>query len=225
MAVIKSNPSKMMMLYIATIAAIAVSPLLFEPAVTGAYGTISWIGWIMGHRDCTEELDDGSVYQGGCNRDGQRHGWSFYRDVHGNVYVGGFINGEKHGEGTEILKDGSFYHGELKQGKQHGWGFYRDKNGNVYKGYFNNGEKHGPGVYKYANGDIYQGIFKRDKEHGYGIYVQDDVFYYCGKWNRGKLTAASKTRTSRGIFFESLAFYFRTNEGQLSLHEGDFFFI
>lgn len=170
---------------------------------------------IQGQRDCSEEFDEGSFYQGGCNGDGQWHGFGFHRDTIGNFYVGEFINGEKHGEGTKILKDGCFYHGEFKEGKQHGRGFYRDENGNLYKGYFDNDEKHGPGSYKYANGDFHQGFFKRgkkhdsfgiykyknraatygggfkdDKKHGYGVYIQEGGFY-CGKWEFGKLIAAS----------------------------------
>ncbi len=216
----KSNQSnkKMMkiQLFIATIA-IIIAILLNE-----AYSNIRWIDRIL--LDCSEELDEGSFYQGKCNIDGQRQGYGVHRDKNGNSYVGEFINGEKHGEGTEILKDGSFYHGELKEGKQHGRGFYRDGNGNVYKGYFDNGEKHGMGSYKYANGDSYEGTFRRGKKHGlegiyryknraaiyvggfeddemhddYGAYIQEDGFFYLGKWNHGKLVAAfcRKTRSS-----------------------------
>lgn len=126
----------MILLYIAAIAAIAidVSLLQFQP-------TASWIGWIMGHRDCSEELDDGSFYQGGCNRDGQWHGLSVYGDVNdGNLYVGQFKEGEMHGIGSFFRKDGYGYQGEFKVGKQNGHGIAIFPSGRVYIGTWKDGE-------------------------------------------------------------------------------------
>lgn len=48
------------------------------------------------------------------------------------LYVGGFLNGLKHGRGRLL-----------------------DKDGNLYEGQFEGGQKHGQGRIVFANGDLY----------------------------------------------------------------------
>lgn len=67
----------------------------------------------------------------------------------GDVYVGEFFKGKKHGNGRYIYSNGDVYEGEYFKNKRHGKGIYRFSNGSVYEGEFQDNLKSGRGIYKY----------------------------------------------------------------------------
>ena len=81
--------------------------------------------------------------QVGCVEGGCRDGVGAYRFPTGDVYRGGFRNGQPHGTGRYEYTDGT-----------------------TYEGQFFEGVREGRGMFRYANGDVYVGEWKNDKAHG-----------------------------------------------------------
>lgn len=80
------------------------------------------------------------------NGDTDNRSWS-----HGDKYVGYFLNGQMHGQGT-----------------------YYYVNGNSYTGSFSNGNMHGHGTFRYKSGKTYIGSFKKNLRHGKGILIDSN---------------------------------------------------
>ena len=63
------------------------------------------------------------------------NGYGTYRiGGYGYEYVGGFKNGEFHGQGTETGANGTKYVGEFKDGRYHGQGTFTHADGTVVVG-------------------------------------------------------------------------------------------
>ena len=58
--------------------------------------------------------------------------------IDGNTYVGGWKNGELHGQGTMTTAAGNTYAGEWKNNKMHGQGTHTWPDGTVKKGIWKN---------------------------------------------------------------------------------------
>ena len=59
------------------------------------------------------------------------------------------------------FNNGNLYIGEFKEGKRHGLGVFTYKNGNKYVGDFLDGNMHGQGTFTYPNGDKRVGVWER----------------------------------------------------------------
>jgi hypothetical protein len=133
-------------------------------------------------------------------------------------YVGEWMNGKKHGQGTYTEKWGDTYVGQWKNGKEHGQGTYTDAgNDDIYVGQWKNGKKHGQGTYTYGDaktfkgvlrvsftgGDIYEGQWKDGKKHGQGTYTPGEEYskkwpMYVGQWKNGKQHGQGTLKWSNG---------------------------
>ena len=100
-------------------------------------------------------------------------------------YVGGFKNGEPHGQGTFTFSDGSKYYGEWKNGKGSGNGTKTWKDGRKYSGKFENDEPHGLGTIIYSDGSKYVGEWKNGKRHGKGTLTYPGGETYIGRFAAG----------------------------------------
>ena len=60
-------------------------------------------------------------------------------------YEGGFLNGERHGEGVEVKKDVYSYKGQWLQNMYHGYGKL-ELDTTVYEGMFSRNRYHGKGI-------------------------------------------------------------------------------
>lgn len=84
----------------------------------------------------------------------------------GKFYMGGWKagqpgEGEKHGEGLEIIPEKYIYKGQFLNGKKNGTGILKLANGNLYDGQWIDGLKNGRGVYlDAATRVIYSGEWK-----------------------------------------------------------------
>ena len=69
----------------------------------------------------------------------------------GDVYEGGFHDGDFQGNGKYFWSEGSRYEGEWRNGKKHGHGifYYSSRSGayNSYEGGWENNKEHGPGFF------------------------------------------------------------------------------
>lgn len=72
----------------------------------------------------------------------------------GNVYIGGFVNNKKHG-------NGQYYWFNLSPPNKAGAEYVE-----YYDGHWWGGLPDGKGSYQKANGDIYDGNFKNGLKHG-----------------------------------------------------------
>ncbi len=91
---------------------------------------------------------------------GKRHGsgQATYRD--GTVYVGGFVDGQRSGQGHIKMKDGFEYAGKWRTGEIHGKGTATYSNGDVYIGNFTEGRRQGDGTMRYATGVVVSGTWE-----------------------------------------------------------------
>ena len=84
------------------------------------------------------------------------------------------------GIGYVIWRNGSYYHGELRNGVRNGKGMYVDP----------------------SSGDSYDGEWKCDKYHGTGIFVSASVGTYEGKWKNNMYHGKGKLMTESGDVYE-----------------------
>lgn len=68
--------------------------------------------------------EDGAVYRGEQNAEGQKHGVGRYTWKDGSFYDGEWKNGERDGVGMYTYPSGGVYEGEWKDSKPHGKGNY-----------------------------------------------------------------------------------------------------
>jgi hypothetical protein len=106
--------------------------------------------------------------------DGQTHHcvlWHFS----GKFYMGGWRageagEGEKEGEGLELVPTKHLYKGQFLAGKRHGSGIFKQSNGNIYDGQWADGLKSGRGVYlDAATRVLYSGEWREGRKEGQGF--------------------------------------------------------
>ena len=93
----------------------------------------------------------------------KRQGKFRYEYTNGDLFVGEYKDGLRHGHGTYSYSKGDKYVGEYKNNNQHGQGSYTYVKGDKYLGEFKYNVRNGQGKYTYADGTITEGIFKDGK--------------------------------------------------------------
>ena len=102
------------------------------------------------------------------------------------TYVGEWMHGKRHGQGTLTFASGNKYVGEFKDGKRHGYGTYSFVNGNKYIGEFSEDLFSGQGTMTYTGGDKYVGEWKNGVANGQGTYTFEDGTVQSGIWVNGE---------------------------------------
>jgi len=118
------------------------------------------------------------------------HGSGVIRYDNGDVYIGSFKSGQRHGKGELTFKNGrGFYKGQFENDYISGYGkfdygdlFPKIRN-DYYIGQFKDGKKHGKGKYYYSCGDTFEGIFENDKNNS----VYSGEFFQGAKHGPGTL--------------------------------------
>ena len=88
----------------------------------------------------------------------------FYFDD-GEYYIGQFLNGLRHGNGTLYYRNGNVqYEGEFINDKAEGDGRFIDEEGNQYIGKFLDGKRNGEGIIIDKNGYVVKNKKFSDKE-------------------------------------------------------------
>ena len=80
--------------------------------------------------------------------------------VEGDVYIGNFVDDQRHGQGTLIFPDGEKYIGEFLYDEKNGYGTNIFSNGDVYMGDWKNDKYHGKGTITYTDGTVKAGIWE-----------------------------------------------------------------
>lgn len=99
-----------------------------------------------GHR-----YDDGSVYIGSWNSEGNRQGEGHLLFPDGTRYDGYFEDGLFNGLGVLIFTDGARYEGEFFQGWFHGYGVFWRVDGTRHEGEFRGGNICGLGLTTFSD--------------------------------------------------------------------------
>ena len=127
--------------------------------------------------------------------DGKFHGEGTLKLITEDLtYIGQWVKGKRSGYGTEIdNKNGYEYFGEWIDDHIHGYGVVRYNSGAEYKGTFVKGKRHGDGEFTYASGDKYIGQFRSNLFSGNGeiVYVSGNRF--VGYFKNGLKYGKGKT--------------------------------
>jgi hypothetical protein len=95
-------------------------------------------------------------------------------------YVGEWVDGELHGQGSIAWTYGGRYEGSFINGTRTGYGVYHCVDGSKCMGQWVDGMMNGEGVCQYIDGTRYEGTFKNHAQHGNGTYyMADGTKYVC----------------------------------------------
>ena len=98
-------------------------------------------------------------YEGTVDDDGQPDGEGELDYINGDMYVGQFRHGLRHGVGTLVVPQQT-----------------------MYIGMFVDGDRSGVGRWENIDGDWYYGQWKDDKRNGFGVAYMRDFGYTLGRW-------------------------------------------
>lgn len=119
---------------------------------------------------------DGSIYVGNYKNGDWSYG-SYYEATTGNGYTGDFQGGKRHGTGTFLWADGSFYDGKWEDDLPNGYGILYDAVENIqYKGNFTDGKREGSFTIEDFN-------INKTYHANYDDDVYMDSNYYINKYN------------------------------------------
>jgi len=149
----------------------------------------------------SQKFTDGSRYYGDFV-DGKRHGKGTNYFADGAQYDGDFKNGYMNGYGVMVYADGEKYEGEWADGKKNGQGTYFYKNGEKYVGHFVDGKWNGFGTYTFANGNRVEGEFRDGKQHGRGKEIFTDGEVFEGIFANGKRCGYGVYHYNNGTRYE-----------------------
>lgn len=94
------------------------------------------------------------------------------------MYIGSVnIEGERHGYGQLIQKNGIKIEGFWKEGTLVGWGRVTDEGGQFFEGYFIRGKINGKGIKKNLEGYNYNGEFFLGMKEGFGKEENNKIIY------------------------------------------------
>ena len=114
----------------------------------------------------------------------------FYSLINESLYIGSVnLEGERHGYGKLIQKNGNQYEGFWREGVLEGWARITDEEGSIIEGYFIDGKINGKGFKKNLEGDFYEGTFFKGMKEGLGKEENKKIKYQgeyhknlkCGK--------------------------------------------
>jgi hypothetical protein len=96
-------------------------------------------------------------------------------DSNGDVYIGEWINGQRHGQGRLLTADGGLMEGHWEKGLLHGKARDVHPSGDMYEGDYFKGMKQGFGRFEDLHrNNSYEGMWLNDKKHGKGIEQIED---------------------------------------------------
>jgi len=136
----------------------------------------------------------------------------------GDVYIGVFKNGKKHGRGKLVLADGLEYEGEFEHDEFQGEGTLQTPEGDIYKGNFVNGLIQGKGKKTFKDGTTYDGDWKQNKRCGQGKqFFASDQTTYEGSWKADVIEGFGVMTTENERYEGEFKAGLREGQGRLTL--------
>lgn len=180
------------------------------------YGTYAWDSgtvysgeWYEGERyGIGFSLFGNTVHYGNYSGEPNGHGTTIVTDslsylagaVGSRVYVGDFVEGTPHGQGTLYGHDGTLlYNGEFERGVPVGtyptqenytpyrWSYESLPGGDSYEGETLRGVREGFGIYRWADGSMWFGYWEDGLREGEGLYINANGAMVAGIWSYGEL--------------------------------------
>ncbi len=132
--------------------------------------------------------------------------------IDGANYIGTIYNGQPSGRGRITSVDLT-YEGDFLEGKKHGKGTQTETNGTSYEGSWSKNMYHGVGCLKSLN-SMYTGNFHTGTFHGVGTIEKDSGTKYSGQWCHGVYHGEGDLITPEGHFFGNFCYGLRHGKGQ-----------
>eukprot|EP00934_Nitzschia_sp_Nitz4_P009152 Nitzschia sp. Nitz4//scaffold215_size37433//24684//26555//NITZ4_007754-RA/size37433-processed-gene-0.51-mRNA-1//-1//CDS//3329542160//9142//frame0 len=129
------------------------------------------------------------------------HGTGTMRWATGDIYTGGFRNGQLHGQGEILYANGDVFEGTFEEDMRHGLGYYRwKKDGRTYRGLYEDNRPHDPkGCMEWVDGSSYVGQFKDGTRTGKGTMTSPSSgMKYVGQFVNGKYEGMGKMTYPNG---------------------------
>ncbi len=149
----------------------------------------------------TKEYDDGSIYIGQF-LNGKQHGNGTYKLPNGYIYSGEWIGGVIEGMGRATYPNGSVYEGIFINGRPEGKGKMYYTNGTTFEGDWLYGRPANNGVVIYKNGSRYEGQFANQFRSGFGVMVFENGTRYEGNWDNDVGQGNAKITYSNNAVYE-----------------------
>ena len=138
------------------------------------------------------------------NHDSDRFGVKQSRN--GEKYIGEMKKDQQHGIGFLHFSETDpseavFYFGQQEDGQLHGWGAIMYRNGYMYFGQFKEGKAHGKGLCHGSDESLYYGDFAEGCMEGQGMWLLSDGRVYTGEMRGNEIGGRGKMR-ERGREYE-----------------------
>jgi hypothetical protein len=144
---------------------------------------------------------DGGMYIGEFMNN-ERHGYGKYEDVDCSIYEGLYSDGKRHGRGKLIFPDGGVYDGQFIDDDIRGHGRLRHVDGNVYEGQFIGGVMNGHGKFLWADGCVHKGEYLNGQKNGHGKYTHTNGDVFIGNYKDNKRDGKGRITYSNGDVFD-----------------------
>jgi len=141
--------------------------------------------------------DENSTYEG-LFLDGKKHGYGTETFASGRQYLGDWSMDLFHGTGVLHMENGSYYEGSFNMGTYHGYGHCTHSESS-YEGHWHHGTYHGQGTHTTIRG-TFQGQFYFNMRCGQGIFTDRKGNTYKGSWHQGYREGKGVYTTADSIY-------------------------
>jgi len=128
--------------------------------------------------------NEGHVFLGNWENDTQTSG--ILKHSNGDVYIGAFRNGRRHGEGVMIYANNEIYLGEWRNDIRNGTGFYFHLHDVTFLGLWVDNVRNGEGISMWADGSTFEGYWVNGSVNGEGIHSFANGRYHICNWVDGE---------------------------------------
>ena len=139
-----------------------------------------------------KELNNGNIYHGQWNVDGEMEGYGIYIIKDKNIVTEGIWKKGKMIYGRIFFPNYDIYEGEIENSIPNGSGIFYFANNEIYKGHFLNGEINGRGTFIYSDKSFYCGDIKNEIFNGEGSMKWNDGTEYHGSFKNSYLNGKGK---------------------------------
>lgn len=108
------------------------------------------------------------------------------------IYVGGWRNGLRYGEGKMVWGNGDCYEGYWDEDEMSGTGTFTRADKSSYSGTWKKGSPDGRGTMQHTSGKQYEGTWVAGKMEGEGKFVFEGGQVYEGSWKAGEMADSEK---------------------------------
>jgi hypothetical protein len=172
--------------------------------------------------DSSSDEYESGFYVGGWV-EGKRHGYGISSHNFHGVYEGDWEKGKEHGGGSELVHPGWVRVGDWKEGTEEGYMLATIPSGlRIYEGMRKDCDLNGVGTHRNIPREPHTGMWKNKRKHGFGVTTYPDGSFYAGEWKRnckhGEGTFVKKGKwTYKGDWEDDM----KSGYGEITFTAGD----